>query len=528
MLKYVVIDDEQKTRKGLIRLIQKLKPAYQCAGEAANGVDGLALIRETDPHIVITDIKMPLMSGIDMLAQLREDNMRFKPIILSGYADFEYARTAIKIGVCDYLLKPITVESLQELLDQIELGFAMAENSFSEDSLRSMVRELLGSPEEPDEDTLNRLSPHLSRYDGLIQIAVQLHRNRDKNRSFLTTTGMSEGEGMAITEEEYAALNQIHQALTAAFEEAGIPCLVFLMPEWRNVILLHEKFSQAEAVYALTEKALHMDFPQQDKPYIPVIGASHFNYRTIIQDVYCTTRLLHWSLVLGGEHVLTEERVASAVTVPLAPPEAIEKDMISQIYSHSYDGAVRSAENFRDYLSASLYSPSSIVEAYVGLVSTLLSKCKELEYPGYHHINQSRLLHWFIDSYFLSEMHGLVLEVLSLLFQDEEQQYGLVVKKAMKMISQGYNKGLTLESVAAALNITPVYLSSVFSKETGQPFSNYLTQFRIGKAKALLLTGDYKIYEIAEMVGYSDSKYFCKVFKKCTGMSTSAFLQQTL
>lgn len=526
MLKYVVVEDEQKTRNGLIRLIQKLKPSYQCVGEASNGVDGLALIRGTDPHFVITDIKMPLLNGIDMLSQLKDDNMRFKPIILSGYADFEYARTAIKVGVCDYLLKPITVESLQGLLDQIELDFALEESSFSEDSLRSMVRELLSSPDDPDADTLDRLSPHLSRYDGLIQIAVQLHHDQSDSRKALSASDVT--EGLAITEEERAALGQIYQAVPAAFEEAGIPCLAILMPEWRNVILLHEGFSDLDKICSLVEKALHMDFPRQDKAWAPIVGAVSLNYRTIIQDIYRATHLLHWSLVLGGQHVLTEERVKAAVTSPFSPPDSIEKDMIQQICAHSHSGAVRAAENFCSYCGEQLYEPSAIVEAYVSLVSTVLSKCKELEYPGYHYINQSRLLHWFIDSYFLAEMHDLVVEVLAVLFQDEEQQYGLVVKKAMKMISQNYNKGLTLESVAASLNITPVYLSSIFSKETGQPFSNYLTQFRINKAKALLLTGNYKIYEIAEMVGYSDSKYFCKVFKKCTGMSTSTFLQQIL
>ncbi|MDD2955613.1 MAG: response regulator [Oscillospiraceae bacterium] len=525
MLKFVVVEDEQKTRSGLVRLIQKLKPSYECAGEAANGVDGLALIRSVNPHVVITDIKMPLMSGIDMLTQLKEDNLQFKPIILSGYADFEYARTAIKIGVCDYLLKPITVESLQELLDQIELDFAMQENSFSEDSLRSMVRELFNSPEDPDEETLARLSPHLSRYDGLFQIAVQLRWKQTRGDSILTAGNNT--EGLSITEEEHAALNQIYQSVSAAFSEAGVACLPVLMPEWRNVVVLYEGADSGDAC-ALLEKALHMDFSGEAKPWSPIAGAAKFDYRTAIQCVAVSTRLLRWALVLGGRHVLTKERVAAAVTTDFAPPSSIERDMIQQVCAHSYEGAVQVAEDFQAYCAASPFQPSSIVEAYVSLVSAVLSKCRELEYPGHRYINQSRLLHWFIDCYSLNDMHDLVLEMLLVLFQDEEQQYGLVVKKAMRMISQNYNKGITLENVAAALNITPVYLSTVFSKETGQPFSNYLTQFRINKAKSLLLTGNHKIYEIAEMVGYSDAKYFCKVFKKITGMSTSAFLQQIL
>ena len=102
MIKIAVIDDEQTTRAGLIRLIKKIKPSYECVGEAANGLDGLRLVRETHPDIVITDIKMPGMHGIDMLAQLREEGLRFQPVILSGYADFEYARDAIKLGAVSY------------------------------------------------------------------------------------------------------------------------------------------------------------------------------------------------------------------------------------------------------------------------------------------------------------------------------------------------------------------------------------------------------------------------------------------
>ncbi|GMK37548.1 hypothetical protein PCCS19_06020 [Paenibacillus sp. CCS19] len=118
-MRIVVVEDEHNSREGLIRLIGRLDLGDEVVGEAANGIDGLAVIEQTRPDLVITDINMPGMSGLDMLSQLRGRGLRHKMIILTGYSEFEYAQKALKMSVSDYLEKPITVPDLREALDNV-------------------------------------------------------------------------------------------------------------------------------------------------------------------------------------------------------------------------------------------------------------------------------------------------------------------------------------------------------------------------------------------------------------------------
>ena len=121
MMKTIVIaEDEYRTRQGLSKLIQKLNSEFCVVGEAEDGLEGLKMIQSLTPDIVITDIRMPKITGLDMIEQVRKMNIECKFVILSGYADFSYAQQAIHLGVEDYLLKPITISMVKDLLDKLQ------------------------------------------------------------------------------------------------------------------------------------------------------------------------------------------------------------------------------------------------------------------------------------------------------------------------------------------------------------------------------------------------------------------------
>ena len=523
MIKIAVIDDEQTTRAGLIRLIKKIKPSYECVGEAANGLDGLRLVRETHPDIVITDIKMPGMHGIDMLAQLREEGLRFQPVILSGYADFEYARDAIKLGVCEYLLKPITVESLRDLLDRLELGLAMESEQFSDEVYHTLLKNiLLGNPP-GDTVQAEKTLQLVARYTGIL--VIHLHESGWEHKFLDRLAPLGEAVGNPISLGE--GLQNLSVKINQCFKRYVTPFTSVLVPERRCLVVLYQHTEIPDCAASQVEDILQK-IAVSEHGGIPIAAWRPLGGDLAVDFSLCQKQL-KWSLVLGRGRLVGEALIANTETEEFVYPEQIEKEIIQGLCLSDYQRTAEGAEAFYQYCRAKLYKPGAIIEGYVSLISTIMSKCKELGYGSYRNINQSELLNDFVGSYLMEELRALVLGVLGvLLSEEEEESYGLVVKKAMKLISQNYNKGLTLEGAAKSLGITPVYLSSTFSKETGHSFSSYLTKYRIGKAKELLLGGNYKIYEIAEMVGYSDPKYFCKVFKKCTGMSTSAFVNQTL
>ena len=126
MYKVVVVEDEEIARKGIIFTINWEALNCMIAGEAANGEEGAEVIRRLSPDIIVTDLKMPRMDGVEMIAKLREQGNRAKFIILTAYGDFKYAQSAVKLGVSDYLLKPLKDGDLEQavtrIIDQLEEG----------------------------------------------------------------------------------------------------------------------------------------------------------------------------------------------------------------------------------------------------------------------------------------------------------------------------------------------------------------------------------------------------------------------
>ena len=119
-MRIVVIEDEIRIREGLSRLVGKLDPDYEVVGEAENGKEGLKLIQETMPDVIFTDIRMPEMDGLEMLAAAYKSGCKAKSIILTAYSEFDYAKQAIRLGVREYLLKPLVVKDISETLHRVE------------------------------------------------------------------------------------------------------------------------------------------------------------------------------------------------------------------------------------------------------------------------------------------------------------------------------------------------------------------------------------------------------------------------
>ena len=119
-MKFVIVEDEIRIREGILRLLPKLDKENEIVGEAENGLEGLEIIRKEKPDVIITDIRMPLMDGLDMLEKLHEEGCDAKAIVLSAYSEFEYARQAIRLGVTEYLLKPIVIGDFSDAVERVK------------------------------------------------------------------------------------------------------------------------------------------------------------------------------------------------------------------------------------------------------------------------------------------------------------------------------------------------------------------------------------------------------------------------
>ena len=186
MMRIVVVEDEIRIREGISRLLKKLNEEYEIVGAAENGQEGLALIRELKPDVVITDIRMPVMDGLEMLDRLYQENAGTKAIVLSAYSEFEYARKAMQSGVTEYLLKPISFGEFSRALTNIRHQLEKEQDEHLEGvgTLEQAIGGLIWGGMKPDPQLKKYMEKKfgLAETAPLIQICVYLGWYFDENR----------------------------------------------------------------------------------------------------------------------------------------------------------------------------------------------------------------------------------------------------------------------------------------------------------------------------------------------------------
>lgn len=496
-MRIVIIEDEIRIREGLSRLLKKLDTKYEIAGEAENGEEGLALIRRVMPELIITDIRMPVMDGLEMLTKLQEEGFRAKVIVLSAYSEFEYARQAMRMGVKEYLLKPVVLGDITEALHRIEEEMRQ-EKELSRDvfgSAEQIFGGILSGTLDADEAMEERLQEHFgircgTRYQG---ICVYLGKSYEK------TGG--------------AARKELEQLL-AQRKGTGYFC-VGLDRDAALVILIYRDDSAGEL-----ERWVQYWLLQSRSRKLR--GAVGFICDLALGELKggIATLMAHmeWNISLGDDVMICYPKITKLQTSPCIYPLLMENQMRLAVCAGQKEKVKDSMLAFYGYFSGGkVYSPREIKECYVRFFWALMNTGKEVGMLEYEKLEQQKLLEQIMGAKTAGELEAVGEFLLDQLADDGEEVMHLTVKRAQSLIQEFYQNGITLEEIAAKLNITPEYLGTRFHQEVGVNFSAYIRNFRITKAKELLIGTSLKLYEIAEKVGYSDAKYFSRVFKETTG-----------
>lgn len=189
-MRIVVIEDEIRIREGLCKLIGKLDEAYELVGEAENGEAGIGIIREKQPDVVITDIRMPVVDGLQMLEQLYGEGFGGQAIILSAYSEFDYARTALKLGVTEYLLKPIVVSELSRVLAKVKniIEERAKSNTGLVKNMEQLLSSVLWGGVEIDEEICKHVETRfgLSQTEPMIEICLYLGKHLEEEKENLS------------------------------------------------------------------------------------------------------------------------------------------------------------------------------------------------------------------------------------------------------------------------------------------------------------------------------------------------------
>lgn len=505
-MKVVVIEDEILIREGLCELMRKMFPELVVSGVAGNGQEGLACIERENPDIVITDIRMPVMDGLKMLAKMQEKGLFPRVIVLTAYSEFSYAQQAVKLGVCDYIIKPVmmqefvqTIRKVQNLCDQEKKRTPDTMGSL--ENIVSSVLYGVSAVEEKMAEFLDKkygISRGMPLIELLVYLGADFETDREKMRREMcrvlghrkvkhTLVDMEYDKAILVLLYDYSSRQEIER--------------------WfQNQILFQKRGGKEKEIsYGMLE--------------VTGIDGMREGYQKLLP-------YMDWNIVLGDDVLISYPRIADIQTEICIYPVELENQVKIAICMGEKE-KIREVTNrlHRYFLGGRIYSPKEIKESYVRFQWSVLNIAKEVGCIDYKMIDQKMLL----DCVMNARTRGELKKTFEELFRHMNvsgkgtEAMSLAVKKARSMIHEFYADGITLSEIAERLNLTQEYLGAQFHKEIGENFSTYIRNYRLSKAKELLIGTQLKQYEISEKVGYTDAKYFARVFKECVGMSPAEY-----
>ncbi len=496
-MKVLIVEDEIRIREGIENLLSKLNIGLELAGEAENGEEGLRLLRELKPDIVITDIKMPRKDGLEMLTRMVEEHIGAKAIVISAYSEFEYARKAVKLGVTEYLLKPIVFHDFAQALEN------------------AMMQVEKDRQEKPAQiGTIEQIFQALisGRMEISDEVTAYLRNNYqiEEMQSFVIVCAYLGSDYESVWEKTKMYFQH-------AFSMYANLSYCIIESVYRNslVIVLYHYENSHDLERWMQYQILKHSVERISIGWVEAVGIDRL--KNGLDELY---PYMDWNISLDREVLISYPKITHVQTASCIYPIELETKIKVAICAYDWDKVEAIMKEFHEsFRDGKIYIPKEIKECYVRFLWAIIGIAKEIGCLEQQKLEQQKLLGTVMNAKMREELVSAS-EFLLLHIQPQRLETDvthLTVKRVKSIIHEFYQTGITLEEIGAKLNITPEYLGTLFHKEIGITFSTYMKNYRIGKAKKLLCGTQLKLYEIAERVGYSDSKYFSKVFKEVTG-----------
>lgn len=531
MLKIFLAEDEYVVREGIKNNIDWKAHGYDFVGEASDGELALPMIQKLKPDIVITDIKMPFMDGLELSRLIKKEFPWMEIIILSGYAEFDYAREAIAIGVAHYLNKPISGDELISELDKLSLK---VEKNKQERELREKyAREMAENSLKERTDLFKRIVEGNSSAGEIIELADSLSMDISAGayNVFLFKAISTHHE-----EDEYSnSVVEIYKRLHDIFEGAG--ALIFDHTIEGKAILF--KAESSEKLDELMKEALNKLLEiMKEYDYVNYFGgigvcvsrltqvhesyekASHAYAHRYMTD---TSRIFDYADMANESAYPTSEKF----NLSSVDPASLDRNRIREFLKKGTEqetvyfvdefltglgeNALRSTM-FRQYIATDVYFAVAAFTDERGLDRNEISPF-DAAAGDVSDFEKTR-------AYILS----LIKTAINLRDNQASDKYGSIIDEVRSYIDEHYgDESLSLNTLASRVNFSPNHLSMIFSAHTGETFIKYLTDYRMDKAKELLRCTSKRSVDISVEVGYKDPHYFSYLFKKTQGMTPTQY-----
>lgn len=525
-IKVFLVEDELVIRRGIKNSIEWEKAGYKFVGEASDGELAYPMIIKEKPDILITDIRMPFMDGLELSKLVRKELPDIKILILSGYDEFEYAKEAIRLGVTEYLLKPISSAKLMEVLDQVSASIRQEKED------KDLVRKYMEEMRENTEQEKKKFFEQMIAGKLTMIEAIETGEKYDMNLSagtynillfrFLTDMGnAAEGEVFVNVEKE------VEKMMANTFFAYEFPRG---MEGWAFLLTADDEEQMKERQLEFSSRLEEIMKRSKAVGYFGGIGKPVSRLRELKESFREAEKAMAGRFIMEPNRILTAEEVKNGQNthdlgdITLTNFGEIEKvrTMLEKFLNNGAEGEIDEfvetymQELSEENLKSMLMRQYVIMDAYI----VMMTFCEKLE--GFNEKNKSeteeiknRMKMIKTPEEIKEYIRMLLRKIIGIRNAVSGRRYADIIETAKNQIANYYmTEEISLNSVAAEVGMSPSYFSSIFSREVGQTFVEYLTEIRMDKAKELLMCSSMKTSEIGYEVGYKDPHYFSYIFKK--------------
>lgn len=531
LYRIILVDDEEEVRKGIIRKIDWETLGFQVVGDAENGQDALEKIEQLEPNVVMTDIRMPYMDGLTLTSWIRQKYPSVKVLIFSGFDDFEYAQQAIKLNVTEYILKPVNVEELTQILNRVrenldqEIEQRRDVDRFRESYLNSLpiLRELFLNDmvrgNMPAEDIRQKLEEYKIDILGAEKWLTAVINVENETAEETGLTLHQEKELIPISVKSLLEDNLKDYCRFTAFNSAvGITLIAAVDGEKKQtslIDLLGDICKEIKRILQVTVTIgigyFCMDLEQLPAAYQSAVDALGY------QEIVGTGNIIYINdmepVSRGKLQLETRDEADLIAAVKFGTREKIEAA------ARSFASRMESA---RVHMRQQQVYQMSIINCLIRLMQQ-----QDLDLGAMFGTDEmyGKVIYGNMKpeefAFVITEVGCRMNEAMN---RERDKTAKKVILEAKQYILDHYqDPELSVDVMCRQLHMSPAYFSTVFKRETGQTYIAYLTEVRLDKAVELLNTTDDKTYVIAQKVGYQEQNYFSYVFKKRFGISPTKF-----
>lgn len=483
----LIVDDEILIRQGIKHYLDWEKEGFTIVGEASNGKEALELIEKLNPHIVITDVVMPIMDGEALTRIVNEKFPHIGLIVLSSFSEFDYVRSAFQNGVIDYILKPklnaeVLLKALRLAAGQLE-GFHLSYEGEHQQTLKDKLRGLYEGTDLSLEEEAAAYFPH--KYFQVLSHNYEANKKMMHLQDFLTNEDGILTSILSTSDLHIYLWNGdriLGEDVFSGLPKSGFICSTEVFD---NLSELKGKQKELERV-----ESYRFFFPDSfylsDQSLPPLPGK--------LQD-FQLVRFI----------------------------EECKRDNFQEAFSYLQEHTGQNVQNYQQDVAEYKAFLNNIMFNLIVLLGNKDYQTEVLEkkkYTYFQNVGQAA------DVYTANQtVDSFLKEVMKIVETEEEQGH---MRKLTDYIKAHYHESLSLSDIANHFHFSPSYLSNYFSTHSKEGFSEYLNRVRIEAAITLLRQNDIPISKISEQVGFSDHSYFCRVFKKQTSYSPSQYRRKRI